>query len=236
MLTYYAHPFLIAAAVIPAAVLLIYVYKADRLEHEPMKLLLPLILYGVIPTGSALVAERIGGAILPENKAKNSLKYTAWMCFVVVALSEEGFKYLLLKKKTWRSPQFNCQFDGVVYAVFVSLGFALWENIGYVLMYGFSTAMVRALTAVPGHACFGVFMGAWYGVARKYENAGQSANAKFCRFMAVLIPVLMHGFYDFTATMESGDYWWLFCGFVMVMFFTAFLLIRKLSASDRYIA
>lgn len=236
MLTYYAHPFLIAAAVIPAAVLLIYVYKADRLEHEPMKLLLPLILYGVISTGFALITERIGGAILPFFAAKNSVKYTAWMCFVVVALSEEGFKYLLLKKKTWRSPQFNCQFDGVVYAVFVSLGFALWENIGYVLMYGFSTAMVRALTAVPGHACFGVFMGAWYGVARKYENAGQSANAKFCRFMAVLIPVLMHGFYDFTATMESGDYWWLFCGFVMVMFFTAFLLIRKLSATDRYIA
>ena len=48
MLTYYANPFLIAAAVIPAAVLLIYVYKADRLEHEPMKLLLPLILYGVM--------------------------------------------------------------------------------------------------------------------------------------------------------------------------------------------
>ena len=65
------------------------------------------------------------------------------MYFVVVAISEEGFKYVLLKKRTWKSREFNCEFDGVVYAVFVSLGFALWENIFYVLSYGFATAVAR---------------------------------------------------------------------------------------------
>ena len=93
--------------------------------------------------------------------------YDALLYFGVVAVSEEGFKFLLLHRRTWRESEFDCCFDGVVYAVFLSLGFALWENIRYVLAYGFATAVARALTAVPGHACFGVFMGAWYGAARR---------------------------------------------------------------------
>ena len=72
------------------------------------------------------------------------MAYNAIMYFGIVAFSEEGAKYFLLRRRTWHSAAFNCQFDGVVYAVFVALGFALWENISYVLMYGLSTALVRA--------------------------------------------------------------------------------------------
>ena len=158
------------------------------------------------------------------------------MYFIVVAFSEEGFKYLLLKNRTWYSPAFNCQFDGVVYATFVSLGFALWENIGYVLRYGFGTAMVRAVTAVPGHACFGVFMGAWYGLAKRYDNMGKQSASKICRFMAFLLPAFMHGCYDFIATMESVHYGWIFVGFIAVMFIIALLVIRNMSKHDRYIS
>lgn len=231
----YGHPILIAAAVIPAAVLLVYVYNADRLEREPLRLLLPLIFYGIVSTGLALVAERAGSAMLSLFYVKGSLLYNAWMCFAVVALAEEGFKYLLLRWRTWFSPQFNCQFDGVVYAVFVSLGFALWENIRYVMAYGLSAAIMRALTAVPGHACFGVFMGAWYGLAKRYANSGSERASRICRWMAVLVPVGMHGAYDFTAMMEQRTYAWLFFGFVVGMFLLAFILIRKLSTGDRYI-
>ena len=74
------------------------------------------------------------------------MAYNAIMYFGIVAFSEEGAKYFLLRRRTWHSAAFNCQFDGVVYAVFVALGFALWENISYVLMYGLSTALVRAIS------------------------------------------------------------------------------------------
>ena len=89
----------------------------------------------------------------------------------------------------------------------VALGFALWENIGYVVMYGFGTALVRAITAVPGHACFGVFMGAFYGMARRYANYGYERASKNCRRLAVLVPMVLHGIYDFIASSEDASEW-----------------------------
>ena len=162
---------LIAAAVVPAVWLMIKVYRADRLEKEPTGLLLSLLALGVFSTTLASLTEQLGDIALSWFYPEDTLPYDLIMYFVIVAFSEEGFKYLLLKLRTWRSPHFDCQFDGVVYAVFVSLGFALWENIGYVMYYGLGAALARALTAVPGHACFGVFMGYWYGIAKRWELA-----------------------------------------------------------------
>lgn len=232
---FFTNPILIAAAVIPAFVLLGYVYRADRLEPEPPGLLWSLVWQGIIATALAVFTERLGSALLDRYCTADSTLYNVLLYFVVVAVSEEGFKYLLLRRRTWNSPAFNCQFDGAVYAVFVSLGFALWENIDYVVMYGFGTALLRAVTAVPGHACFGVFMGAFYGLARRYENYGEPGRSRLCRWLAVIVPALLHGSYDFIASAESGDGTWIFVGFVLALFAAAFLLIRRLSRRDRYI-
>lgn len=235
LLLLYGNPILIAAAVIPAIVLLVYVYRTDRLEKEPGELLLGLVLRGVFATFLALCTERLGTWLLLALLPADSVAYRVLLYFVVVAGSEEGFKYLLMRRRTWYAPSFNCQFDGVVYAVFTGLGFALWENISYVLMYGFGTAVVRALTAVPGHACFGVFMGAWYGMARRYENSGDAGKSRACRSMAVLLPALLHGCYDYVATMTWDGGAWIFVGFVAVLFVLAWRLVRRLARNDRYI-
>ena len=228
------HPVLIVAAVVPAAVLLFFIYRADRLEKEPTKLLLLLLGLGLVSTGLAAFAERLGEGILDYFLREDSLTHAILLYFVVVAGAEEGFKYLLLKKATWRSPHFNCQFDGVVYAVFVSLGFALWENLGYVAFYGLATAVVRALTAVPGHACFGVFMGAWYGQAKRRELSGDVAGSATDRRLSLFIPILLHGTYDFVATLPSDNLIWVFVVFVLAMFIAALRKVRKLSRTDDY--
>ena len=210
MFLLYMNPILIAAAVVPAVFLLIRVYRADRLEPEPSGLLLSLILRGVFATVIAMVLEELGSALLGSVYAENSLPYNVIMYFVIVAFSEEGAKYILL-------------------------GFALWENLGYVAMYGLSTALVRAVTAVPGHACFGVFMGVYYGRAKRYDNDGDFVNAKRCRTMAVLMPALLHGAYDFIATMEDPNCEWMFLVFVLALFAVSLKLVRVGSHSDRYI-
>ena len=117
----------------------------------------------------------------------------------------------------------------------VSLGFALWENLGYVAMYGFGTALVRAVTAVPGHACFGVFMGAWYGMAKRWEGTGFESRSRTCRTMALLLPALIHGCYDFIATYEDAGVSGIFAVFVVLLFVVSLILVRRLSANDRYI-
>ena len=231
----YFNPILIAAAVIPAIVLLVKVEKADRLEKESRGLLLSLVVFGVIATAIASLGERIGIAVLERMFPEEGALFNVLLYFGVVAFSEEGAKYVLLKRKTWNNPEFNCQFDGVVYSVFVSLGFALWENIGYVAMYGLSTALVRAVTAVPGHACFGVFMGAWYGMAKRRGSAGDPAGAASLRRRALLVPALLHGFYDFTATYENVEMGLIFLVFVIAMFIAANRLVKRMAANDVYI-
>ena len=235
MIFYYGNPILIAAAVIPAIFLLIQVNKADKLDREPPMLLVSLVVRGIISTSLAMFTERIGTAILDSLWPENSVIYRVLMYFIVVGLSEEGFKYLVLKGRTWQSPAFNCQFDGVVYAVSVSLGFALWENIGYVAMYGLGTAMVRAVTAVPGHACFGVFMGAFYGMAKRYDNYGYPEASRRCRRLAVLLPMVLHGIYDYIASSESGSSEWIFLVFVVLLFLLTSRMVKRLSQEDRYI-
>ena len=235
MLIFSIKPILTAAAVIPAIVLLVKIYKADKLDKEPLGLLIALVFWGAVSTTLAVFTEEVGTGILDTLWPEDSLLYRLLMYFVVVGLSEEGFKYLLLKRHTWRSAAFNCQFDGVVYATAVSLGFALWENIGYVAMYGMGTALVRAVTAVPGHACFGVFMGAFYGMAKRYSNYGCEAQSKRCRHLAVLLPTVLHGFYDFIATSESRFSEWVFLLFVIVLFLITSRMVKNLSREDRYI-
>ena len=127
MFLLYMNPILIAAAVVPAVFLLIRVYRADRLEPEPSGLLLSLILRGVFATVIAMVLEELGSALLGSVYAENSLPYNIIMYFVIVAFSEEGAKYILLRRRTWRSDAFNCQFDGVVrnvadFGAFVDIG------------------------------------------------------------------------------------------------------------------
>ena len=100
MFLLYMNPILIAAAVVPAIFLLIRVYRADRLEPEPSGLLLSLILRGVFATVIAMVLEELGSALLGSVYAENSLPYNIIMYFVIVAFSEEGAKYILLRRRT----------------------------------------------------------------------------------------------------------------------------------------
>ena len=226
--------FLIICAVLPAAILMGYIYKKDTLEKEPSALLRKLVLFGIVSTIPAIILEAVGSAVLGRIFETDGFFYAVFMNFLVIAGAEEGVKFFFLKRKSWNSPDFNCQFDGVVYSVFVSLGFALLENILYVLRYGFSTAIARALLSVPGHACFGVFMGAFYGMAKRYENGGCPQNCQNCLRRSVLIPMLLHGIYDFIAT---TDYLRasVFLVFVGTVFSAAIRLTDKLSKEDCYI-
>lgn len=228
-------PFLaiyILAAVLPAAILLRYIYRTDTVEKEPPGLLLHLLLMGVVAALCSGILETLGETVLNVLVDPGSPSYTILLAFLVVALVEEGTKFVLLKKCTWYHPAFNYRFDGIVYAVFVSLGFAAFENIQYVFHYGLSVALPRALLAVPGHMAFAVFMGVFYGRAKLCEAYGYRPGMKRNLLTGYLVAVFLHGFYDTCAMIGSRLSTVVFLAFVGLMFFRVFRLLKRESSTD----
>ena len=217
----------ILAALLPALVLLNYVYRQDRVEKEPAGLLFSLLWQGVKAALAAIVLELIAESILNRFFLPGSFLHTVLLAFLVVAAVEEGTKYYFLKRRTWKDPNFNYRFDAIVYAVFVSLGFAAFENVQYVFAYGLSVAVPRALLSVPGHMVFSVYMGIHYGRARLRENYGHhiAANAE-CK-LAYWSAVLLHGIYDACAMLGTRKAMIVFFVFVIIVYSVTFRRLRK---------
>ena len=222
----------ILAAVLPAFYLMRRVQRLDTIEKEPPGLLLILTLLGVAAALVSIVLEGVGEKLLSVFLDRTSPAYTLILAFLVVAAVEEGTKFFFLRLRTWRDPNFDYRFDGVVYAVFVSLGFAAFENISYVSGYGLSVAVPRAILAIPGHMGFAVFMGVFYGRAKQCENRGDQRGKNLNLFLGYLIAVLLHGFYDACAMIGSVLSTVLFVLFVMLMYFIVIRLIRRESRTD----
>lgn len=124
-----------AAALLPAIYLMRYIYRKDTVEKEPPMLLMSLLIYGVIAALISIILENIGTKVLNSLMDQSTVGYTLVLAFAVVAVVEEGAKFAMLKRRTWNDMNFNYRFDGIVYAVFVSLGFAAFENIGLSLIH-----------------------------------------------------------------------------------------------------
>lgn len=223
----------ILAAILPAVFLLRYVYKQDTIEKEPPRLLWSLILCGVFSALASIVLEWIGNWILDNTLTKKSPYYILVLAFLVVAAVEEGCKLFFLKRRTWNDWNFSHLYDGVVYSVFVSLGFAAFENIKYVFSYGLSVVLPRALFAIPGHLGFSVFMGVFYGRAKLCENRGNNAGKIVNLILGYGSAVLLHGFYDACAMNASAAANILFYVFIAVMYVVVYQMIKRTSRKDR---
>lgn len=216
---------LIILALAPVFIIAGYVYFRDKYEKEPLRLLALALLSGALTVIPVIFVE----GFLSSFSTFGNLLDAAWDAFVVAAFTEEVFKFLALYLLIWKSPEFNEKFDGIVYAVFVSLGFAGVENIMYVTGNGFQTGITRAITAVPAHAIFGVTMGFYFGLAKFYEK-----ERKQFRTRALVYPIILHGIYDFI--LMTG-YAWLtivFVAFVIYLYISGFKRMKYLSKQSIY--
>ena len=223
----------LVAGLVPCVVLLWYINKKDSIEKEPTGLLVKLIFLGCLSTIPAMVLELVGTNILTSiGMDETSYLYIFIENFFIVALAEEGCKKLMLRLGSWKNPAFNYVFDGVVYGVCVALGFAGLENVLYISGFGMEVAVVRGLAAVPLHAICGVFMGHFYGLEKKYMATGMTGLAKNVKTLSIVIPVLIHGFYDFAASIGSDTFAYIWLGFVVLMDIVAIKAIRQYSGTD----
>lgn len=238
-------PVLTLLAVIPSVFLLIKVYQADKVEKEPAPLLFKLFIKGLESAFFAAVVEALlinfGLNTLVRLgliEGEGSFLYHAIEAFLIVAVAEEGFKYYFLKQTTWTHPAFDYRFDAVVYAVFVSLGFATIENILYVWGSqiesgtGLQLSVYRGVLSVPAHCVFAVAMGIHYGAAKYAQGHEQFDLEEAGLRKAFLVPVLMHGFFDFALMMNQPLYTGLFFVFVILADYRALKAVGRASQTD----
>lgn len=182
---------LLALGIAPGIAICIFIYLKDKYNKEPLGLLVVSFLLGMVAIIPAVLLQLIIGISL-EGLAGKTLIETAIFAYLVVGLSEEGSKYLMLRLFAYRRQSFDEPFDGIVYAIMVGMGFATLENIGYVLQHGIGTGILRMFLSVPAHATFAVLMGYYLGKA-KFDPV----NRKKYLFLSLLWPVIFHGTFDY---------------------------------------
>lgn len=211
---------LLAAAILPVLILLFAIYKADKINKEPIGKLIVVFICGALVTAPAVFLEML----LSEFQPSGALMGGLYKGFCVAGFSEELLKLLVLFLLVWKSRHFDEYFDGIVYAVYVSLGFACVENVMYVFSgetysVSMATAATRAVLSVPGHFLFAVMMGYYFALAKFAPN--RRGRYLLCAFV---VPVFFHGTFDALLMvpdgMEEGGLKWM----VTSMFFIVFIL------------
>lgn len=225
----------IAAAIIPPFLLLIYVYSMDKIEPEPVPLIIRLLIRGAIAAVVSVFLEEIGDGIIRHLASDKTPLVMTVLTYLMVGAVEEGSKYGMLRHKTWKNPNFDYKFDGIVYAVAVSLGFAAFENVSFVLRFGLSVAGSRAVLAVPAHMAFSVVMGIMYSKSKFYRNRGREKTGTIYAWLAWLLPIGLHGLYDTLATIRGTTTTILYIIFVVAMYIVMFFLIRYESKNDTHL-
>ena len=226
----------LAAAIVPAMILMFYIYRHDRREREPGKLLLRCVIGGCLSAFAAMVIETAATWLMESYFSTHSVTeaHYAVLTAIMVGLAEEGTKYFFLKRSTWRSPEFNYRFDGMVYAVFVSLGFAALENVLYVFSYGdMSVAYQRAILTIPAHASFAVYMGLYYARAKSAQVNGNAYGASLNQWLAYLTAVFLHAVYDGSIMIGSDASMIFFYVFVILLDIMVIRTIRQEANNDR---
>ena len=199
-------------AVFPVIFLLYFVHKKDP-HPEQMKFLMKIFGLGCLSAIPVLFCEMIYDRVLqiPDSYGSFAL---FWNTFWGIAFVEEIFKWIAMFAMSYRSKKFDETYDGIVYGAFSSMGFACIENLLYVVL-GFSvvTGVLRAITAVPGHFCYGVIMG-------------------YFMSKAILIPTALHALYDYLILDDTGLNILIWFVLIIAMFISCFILIIRAAKNN----
>ncbi len=217
-------------ALIPGLLIVWYIFGKDKVEKEPIGLLVKLVIFGGISCIPAAFLESLVDVPI-SSLQEGSIAYAVAISFLSAGLMEETCKFLLLKLGSWRNREFNYRFDGIVYGVAVACGFAMLENVMYVFEGGISVAITRAFLSVPLHAFCGAFMGAFYGMAKYKAVRGEKSDAFKCQICALIVPITIHGIFDSICFMELNMA--VLVGYTVILYIIGLKMINRLESDDK---
>lgn len=227
---------LLALSIAPGLAISLYIFLKDQYNREPALQLLISFFLGCLSVIPAIIIQLFTTKPI-ENMMGEGILFTAVFAYLIVGMSEEWSKYLMLRLYAFPKKAFDEPFDGIVYSVMVGMGFATVENIGYVLQHGFGTALLRMFLSVPAHGTFAVLMGYFAGKAKFNPE-----RKTFLLMSGIFWAVFFHGTFDFllflqgnqTVTKITGE-GLLFLGAV-ASFLVALALSRKAIAAHTSIS
>lgn len=217
-------------AILPIILIGLFIYKKDR-EKESSGLIFRLFLGGIGSCFPAVILELFVGSFFPETPDMNFFQLFLYV-FFGIAFVEEVCKWFMVYKISYNHNEFDSLYDMIVYASFVALGFACFENILYVMDSGIVTGVMRAITAVPGHVCDGILMGSYLALAKfNHVKGNVSLSKKYFR-MSIIVPFIMHGIYDYCLYLGYPIFVCIFIIFVITLFVICFKKIIDISKND----
>ena len=219
----------IILAILPILLVGILYYLRDTLK-EPKKVLGSMFCFGLISALLVIAISFISLLIFPSYLDVENASYLKIFIysFIFTSLVEEGCKWIMVYKIAFKSQEFDQLYDIVLYSVFVGLGFATIENLIYIVpsVYGVWIAMFRAITAIPAHTCFGTFIGYYLAMYKKF-------NQKRYLIMSLLVPVLLHGLYDFLLYSENIYMAAIFLILITGMLIVTIIKVNKIVKFDK---
>ena len=217
---------LLLLAVIPSIIIAFLVYVSDRKEKEPIGELVKAFLLGILAVIITLAISLLLGITNVDLTKINTFELFIYT-FISVSLVEELAKWLCGHLLLRKNSHFDYMYDGIVYYSFIALGFATVENILYALSSDLSTVLIRAVTTVPAHVFFGITCGYYYALSIREKNKGNLNQKNSYLVLSIIIPVLLHGFYDFC--LLTGNYIFL----MIFLVFVVSLYVISLSNAGR---
>lgn len=226
--------FIISA--LPVVLICWFIYSKDK-NKEPITLLMKLFGKGITSCFLVLVISELMELIIPFF-TKDVVDMTSFevliYSFIGVALVEEACKWYFVHKVGYHNRYFDEKYDIIVYAVFVSLGFACFENMLYVFTNNsISVGISRALLAVPGHACDSIFMGYYLIIAKQAYLLGNKEQEKLNKIKSILVPTVLHGIYDFCLFINKDEFIYVFFIFVIFLYVASLSKIKQLTRQNK---
>ena len=227
---------LLLVSIIPVFLLAIFIYSKDSVK-EPTSLLLGLFVSGFLAAVLVVLIDVLFSVFIPDFFITDNVKDVSFFklfssVLLGLALVEEFCKWLMIRFLGYNHKDFDQFYDIIVYSTFVALGFAMIENIFYVVPGGLSLGLFRAIFSIPGHASFGVFMGLFLGLAKFYEKK-DIVLSKIYMFYAVLVPTLLHTIYNFCLLANKTVFFIVFIIFIIILYIAALTIINKASKLNR---
>lgn len=224
---------LVLLSIVPSIVIAFIVYSSDKKEKEPVKELIKAFVLGILSIILTLTISFPLGVGNVDPRKCNIIEIIGYS-FIAVALIEELSKWICSYLSIKDNPNFNYMYDGIVYFSFVALGFATVENILYALNGTLQTVLIRAITTAPAHVMFGLISGYYYAIYKR-EKIKHNKGYKTYLFFSIIIPIMLHGFYDFCLLTGNYVFFFIYVIFISSLYTFSINSAMKMEKYDRQV-